>query len=302
MDIDLVRLNLNQNSINILNGIISIIMFGVALNLKVSDFIQLLKKPISLISGVLGFYLIFPLLTYAMILAMDLRPSLALGLVVVAACPAGNLANIFTNLSRGNTALSVGLVSLTTLLSTISIPFTLMLLGSNVEGAGGILTEIKLDTVEIFKGVFFMLAIPLIIGMTVASYFPKFSEKAHKILNKVSFLFLILFVAGALSANFDHFLNYFFEILQLVLLQTFIALLLGFILGTFISKDHKSALALSYFMGVRNTALGLLLVFQFFGGLGGMALVVAFYGISQITIGILLGQIWKKINIQKEAV
>lgn len=302
MDIDLVRLNLNQNSINILNGIISIIMFGVALNLRVSDFIHLLKKPTALITGTIGFYLIFPIITYLMISSLDLRPSLALGLVVVAACPAGNLANIFTNLSKGNTALSVGLVSLTTLLSTISIPFILMILGQNVEGANGILTEIKLDTVEIFKGVFFMLAIPLILGMAVAKFFPQFSQKAHKILNKVSFLVLILFVLGALSANFDHFLNYFFEILQLVLLQTFLALSLGFFLGIFISKDYRNALALSYFMGVRNTALGLLLVFQFFGGLGGMALIVAFYGISQITIGIVLGQIWKRFYIQKEAI
>jgi BASS family bile acid:Na+ symporter len=301
MDIDLVRLNLNQNSINVLNGIIAIIMFGVALNLRFSDFTQLFKKPGPFLIGLLGYYLIFPLLTLGIVILMAPRPSMALGLVLVASCPSGNLANVFTNLCKGNTALTVGLVSFTTLLSTLSIPFLLLVVGKNVQGAQSLMADIKLDSLEMFKGVFFLLAIPLFLGMISAKMQPLLSQKIHKFLNKASFIVLIIFVLGALFANFQHFLDYFFVIMGVVLVHTAMAIGLGLLLGRLISKDHRNIIALSFFMGVRNTALGLALVFQFFGGLGGMALIVAFYGIAQISIGMLLTQFWKRIYKQKEA-
>lgn len=299
MDIDLVRLNLNQTSINILNVIIAIIMFGVALNLSISDFTRLFKKPIPFLTGLLGFYVIFPALTLGLIQVLNLRPSIALGLILIAACPSGNLANVFTNLSKGNTALTVGLVSITTILSTMTLPFILFFFGKNISGAPALLTEINIDAWEMFYGIFLMLGTPLASGMIISQRFPNFSKRAYEILNKVSFIFLIVFVVAAFVANFNHFINYFNVILGVVFLQSFLGFGLGFLLGYFSSKELPNALGLSYFMGTRNTALGLAIVFQFFAGLGGMALIVAFYGVSQITLGILSSQLLKKLSIKR---
>jgi BASS family bile acid:Na+ symporter len=296
MDIDLVRLNLNQSSMNILKVIIAIIMYGVALDLKFDDFFNMLKKPKAFITGTLGHYLLFPALAFLLILTINMKPSMALGFVMIAACPGGNISNVMTSLSKGNTALSVGISSFTTIVSMLATPFYLLFLGKYIPGADKLLTEIKLDTWEVFEGVFIILGIPLILGMSSRKLRPDLALKGHKLLGKLSFAFLILFVLGALSANFKFFLDYADKILGLVLVLNLLALSLAFITGKLTNLNRSDINALSYSMGLRNTALGLALVFQFFQGLGGMALVVAFYGLVQIGLGILMTHIWKRFQ------
>jgi len=297
MDIDLVRLNLNQSSMNVLKVIIAIIMYGVGLDLKFDDFFNMLKKPKAFLTGTLGHYLLFPALAFLLILIIEMKPSMALGFVMIAACPGGNISNVMTSLSKGNTALSVGISSFTTIVSMLATPFYLLFLGKYIPGADKLLTEIKLDTWDVFEGVFIILGIPLILGMTSRKLRPDFALKGHKLLGKLSFAFLILFVLGALSANFKFFLEYADKILGLVLILNLLALSLAFITGKATKLNRSDINALSYSMGLRNTALGLALVFQFFQGLGGMALVVAFYGLVQIGLGILMTHIWKRFNL-----
>lgn len=299
MDIDLVRLNLNQSSMNVLKIIIAIIMYGVALDLKFDDFLKMLKKPKAFIAGTLGHYLLFPTLAFLLILIIDMKPSMALGFIMVAACPGGNISNVMTSLSKGNTALSVSISSFTTILSMLATPFYLLFLGKYIPGADKLLTEIKLETWDVFEGVFIILGLPLLLGMITRKLRPDLALKGHKLLGKLSFVFLILFVLGALSANFKFFIDYANMILGLVLSLNLLALILAFIMGKISNLDRSDVNALSYSMGVRNTALGLALVFQFFQGLGGMAMVVAFYGLIQVGLGILMTHLWKRLSLNE---
>jgi bile acid:Na+ symporter, BASS family len=298
MDIDAVRLNLNSGSMITLKVIIGIIMFGVALQLKPSDFIQLLKQPKAFLLGIIGHWVLMPLLTWALVMCLDLKPSIALGLVLVAASPGGNLSNVFTSLAGGNTALTVGLTSATTLSSLFLTPFLLVLLGHQVPGAEALLTEIKLDLWEVFEGVFLVLGIPLGLGMLVGRTFPSFSVRAHRVLAKVSFAFLIVFVVGAFAANYQHFLNYYQSIVGLSVLHAGLGFCLGLALGKVFRLSNRDTVGLILTQGVRNTALSLALVFQFFQGLGGMAMIVAFWGVTQIVFGIILSLLFKKMTFK----
>lgn len=298
MDIDLVRLNLNQNSINVLKVIIGLIMFGVALDLKIEDFRGLSKNLKSLVAGLAGHYLIFPALTYIMILVLGLRPSIALGLSMVAICPAGNLANLFTNNAKGNTAISVGITSVTTLLAMFTMPISLMMLGRFIPGAEPLLTEIKIDSFEMLEGVFIIMGIPLIAGMTLTKFKESLAQKLKKILGKLSFVFLLFFIVGALAANFQHFIDYIHMIVAVVLLHNVLALATGLLISKITQLETFDTKGIVFPICVKNTALGLALVFQFFQGMGGMALIVAWWGITQITMGIITSTYYKKKSLK----
>jgi len=293
MDIDLVQLNFDQKSLVILQVIIGIMMFGIALNLQISDFLDLLKKPKELILGLFSHFLIFPLLTIALIYVMQPRASIALGLIVVASCPGGNLSNVFTNLTKGNTALSIGLTSLTTLIASITTPIYLLSLGGMIPQASEILTRVELNPIEVISGIFLILGLPLFLGIISKKNFPLFSIKAHKVLNKFSFLFLVIFIIGALVANFQIFLDNIGSIVIIVLLHNLLAFFIGFSFDKFILKDKRKGIALLFNGAIRNTALGLAIVFQFFQGLGGMAIIVAWWGVSQITLSLLVSRLLK---------
>jgi len=299
MDIDLVRLNLNQNGMTVLKIIIALIMYGVALNLKVEDFRALIKNPRGLAAGFLTQLVLFPLIAYGLILLTDVRPSIALGLIMIAACPSGNLANLVTSLGKGNVALSVGLTSSATILAMGVTPFILLFLGKLVPGAGALLSEIHIGTGEMLEGVFILLGIPMILGMVTAKLFPIFSEKFQRIMNKVSVVFLLVFILGALIANYHHFLAFFHMIVGIVFALNLSVILGAYFVAKLMGLSEYDARAVTTTMGIKNSALGLAMVFQFFQGMGGMAMIVAWWGISQITFGLVAVKFWKWIDARR---
>ena len=299
MDIDLVRLNLNENSMNILKLIIALIMYGVALDLKISDFKTLFKNPLGLAGGFIAQYILFPILVMTIIYFTDVRPSIALGLIMIAACPSGNLANLITSLSKGNVALSVGLTSTTTLLSMVTMPFIFFFLGSRVSGASALLSEIHINSKEMLEGVFILLGIPMLSGMITAKFFPTFGQKLQKIMSKISMIFLLIFIVGALAANYQHFLAYFHMIVGVVFVLNVLVIFGGYFISRLMGLTEYDARSITVVMGVKNSALGLAMVFQFFQGMGGMAMIVAWWGISQISLSLLAVKVWKYLDTKK---
>ncbi len=296
MDIDLIKLNLNTNSLIILKLIISCIMFGVALDIQKDDFKNLIKNPKNLFLGLSFQFLFFPLFTYLLILIFPLKVSIALGLMMVATCPAGNLANLFTSMSQGNIALSVGLTSISTILSVFCMSSLLFFWGSHIPNAHNTLTMIHVSPKEMFEGVFLLLAVPLFLGILFVHYFPNVSQKIKKIMKKISFLFLLFFIVGALSANYKYFFAYFHLIVGITLLHNLIAFGGSYCLASVLRLNHYDKKGIVFSSGIKNTALGLALVFQFFQGLGGMAMIVAWWGVSQMITGLVLTKIFHKIK------
>ena len=299
MDIDLVKLNLNQQSLSLLKVIIGLIMFGVSLDLRVDDFKQVFKSPKSLFAGFLSQFIFFPLFTFLLVRFVEIKPSIALGLIMIAACPGGSMSNLMTSLAKGNVALSVGLTSISTLLSMITTPFLLMFIGDKLPGVANLLTQIHVDRGEMLEGVFIILGVPLVIGMLFAHYKPELSKKLQKFMNKFSVIVLAVFIVGALSANFTHFMTYFHTILITVLIHNVLAFSAGLLASKLMRLSFYDTKAVIIEVAVKNSGLGLALVFQFFGGLGGMAMITAWWGISQMVSGLALIQIWKMKETKK---
>ena len=129
-DIDSIKINFSTDALWMLNIALAIIMFGVSLDIKIEDFKRLLNNPKIVLVGVVSQFILLPLLTYLAIKIIQPHPSFALGMMMVAACPGGNVSNFFSKMAKGNAALSVSLTAFATLICIFMTPFNLHLWGS----------------------------------------------------------------------------------------------------------------------------------------------------------------------------
>ena len=292
--IDSIHLNFNNDSILVLNLCLAIIMYGVALDLKVSDFKRILSLPKPVLVGVFSQFFALPAITFLLIIIIKPMPSIALGMMMVAACPGGNISNFMTHLAKGNSALSVTLTAISTLLAVVMTPINLSFWGSLYKPTQLILKAIELDPSQIFQTIALILGLPLILGMLTNAYQPNIAQSLQKFLKPLSMLIFIGFIAIAFSNNFTLFLNYFQYIIWLVLLHNALAFLTGFSLSSIFRLNEYDRKSITIETGIQNSGLGLLLIFSFFDGLGGMAIIAAFWGIWHIISGLCLGMYWSR--------
>ncbi|NCC84392.1 MAG: bile acid:sodium symporter family protein, partial [Clostridia bacterium] len=178
--LDSVQLNFNQESINLMNIAIAFIMFGVALSIRPKHFRALALSPKPVVLGAIAQYVLLPALTFLLVLILRPSTAVALGMILVAACPGGNVSNLISSISRSNVTLSVSLTAITTVMSLFMTPFNFAFWGSLYAKHSPLLVPISIDPVEMFRTVFLILGIPVILGMTVGMKFPKFVRKVEK--------------------------------------------------------------------------------------------------------------------------
>lgn len=292
--IDSVRINFDNDSLWLLNICLAIIMYGVALDIKISDFKRLYSMPKPALIGIISQFILLPALTFLLVVIIKPIPSIALGMILVAACPGGNISNFMSHLAKGNTALSVTLTAFATLVAIFMTPLNLSIWGSLYAPTNEILKEVSLDPMKLFETIAMILGIPLIMGMVTQKIAPILAEKMQKILKPLSMLIFIAFVVIAFSNNLDIFLDYFQYIVWIVLFHNAIAFLSGFTLSRVAKLDIRDTRSITIETGIQNSGLGLLLIFAFFDGLGGMAITAAWWGIWHIVSGMTLGFLWSK--------
>ena len=295
-NLDSLKINFDTEGLWVLNITLALIMFGVALGISFSDFKRLFKNPKILLTGIISQFLLLPFVTFLFIKLVNPMPSIALGMMMVAACPGGNISNFMTQMAKGNTALSVSLTAFATLISLVMTPFNLHFWGNLYAPTAEILQTVKLNPFELVKLVSLILGVPLILGMWVRKYKPNLADKLSKVLKPVSLFIFMLFIVIAFYENFDIFINYVHYVLVLVIAHNILALLTGFYFAKAMRLSYKNQKTLSIETGIQNSGLGLLLIFSFFDGLGGMALLVAFWAIWDIFSGIALATYWSKKN------
>ena len=292
ISIDTIKINFDTEALWILNIALAVIMFGVALSIKLTDFKRLLQKPKLLLVGVFSQFFLLPALTFVAILIIKPHPSFALGMMMIAACPGGNVSNFFSKMAGGNAALSVSLTAFATLICIIMTPFNLQFWGSLYEPTNAILETVALNWVDLLKLVSLILGIPLFFGMLIKHYYSEMADKIEKVLKPVSMLVFILLIFIALSQNLEVFTNHIHHVIFLVVLHNIFAYILGFYTAKTFGLNIQDTKTIAMETGIQNGGLGLLLIFGFFDGLGGMALLAAFWGIWDVFSGILLATYW----------
>jgi bile acid:Na+ symporter, BASS family len=292
--IDAIRLNFSPESLMLLNAILAIVMFSIALDLKPSDFRALARTPKALLTGMASQFVVLPVLTYLMLLLSNPQPSIALGLILVAACPGGNISNFITHRAGGNAALSVSMTGIATVAAIVMTPFNVAFWGNLYEPTRAILKQTALDPVSIAITVFFMLILPLILGIVVNVRRPDLAARIRRTMQRISMAIFIGFIVLALAANWSFFLSYAGAVAGLVVVHNALALSGGYLTATVMKLSDYDRRAITIETGIQNSGLGLVLIFAFFGGLGGMAVAAAFWGVWHAVSGLALASIWSR--------
>jgi BASS family bile acid:Na+ symporter len=275
-------------------------MFGVALSIKPEHFYQLKNQKKALLTGLASQYLLLPFLTYVLILILTPSPGIALGMILVAACPGGNVSNFFTLLSRGNVALSVTLTAFSSLLAFVITPANFFF-WSSLAGYKSLLRSFEIDFMDLFINMILILLLPLVLGMLANRFFPKASEKISKPVRTTSILILIGFIVVTLYFNATAFRDYILMVFWLVVIHNGLALLSGYGLSWLLKNDNKVHRAVAIETGIQNSGLALVLIFTFFNGNGYMALMAAWWGVWHLVSGFIFAYMFQRKSIQQPA-
>lgn len=296
--LDSIRLNFSSDSLLLLNFTLAFIMFGIALELKLERFKHVMLFPKSTILGVAAQFLIMPFLTLLLVLAINPSPGVALGMILVAACPGGNISNFMTANARGNTELSVSLTAIADLSSIIMTPLNFAFWGgiyaSFYAKASHMIIPVEIDFIEMMKTMVLLLGIPLVLGMTFSSYFPLITKKIIKPIKILSLIIFAGYVIIALASNIEYLLDYIYIILLIVLIHNALALTTGYSIARIFKLKSRDVRTITIETGIQNSGLALVLIFNpnLFDGLGGMAFIAAVWGIWHIISGLIISSIW----------
>lgn len=293
-DLDQVKIHFDTSTLWIMNMALALVMFGVALGISVEDFKNLMKHPKLVGLGILSQFVLLPLVTFILVVLISPKPSIALGMMMVAACPGGNISNFMTHLAKGNTALSVSLTAFATFLAIVFTPFNFQFYGSLYAPTSSLLKAVELDPLELVKLVILILGVPLSLGMSLRVFNVVLAQKLSRLLKPISIVVFIVFIAVAFYHNLDIFKGYIHNVLWIGILHNIIAIGLGIGVAMLFKLSSKNLKTLAIETGIQNSGLGLLLIFTFFEGLGGMAIIAAFWGIWHIISGLLLATYWSK--------
>lgn len=297
-ELDAVRLHLSDQSLLILQICLGLVMFGVALDLRISYFRLLFRSPRSVWVGFASQFLLLPALTFLLVYLWQPHPSLALGMIIVAACPGGNVSNFFSWWGRGDVALSVTLTAIATLGAILLTPLNFTAWSTLNPQTSELVREVSVYPLDMVKTVGLLLGIPLMAGMALRRFNPQLANRMQGYFKIFSLLFFAAFIALVFWANRDHFVDYIDEVFVLVLVHNAVALLAGYTWARTWQLDLPKIRSITIETGIQNSGLALVLIFQFFPEFGGMALIAAWWGIWHLVAGLAVAGWWSRKSIQ----
>ena len=302
--IDAIQVTVNAGGMNTINIILAFVMYGVALGIKPQIFVEVFKKPKSVLLGILCQLFLLPAFTclLAILLTGWISPMMGLGMILVAACPGGNISNFMSSLAKGNIELSVSLTAISTALAVILTPFNFWCWGSIYLHSAAVSAEIPTLVIplwDVFKTIFILLGIPLVLGILTSHYLPKVAAVLKKPLQWLSIGIFVAMVVLSFGSNLDAFLKCIKYIFLVVLVHNLLALGIGFGVGTIGKVPYKDRRTLTIETGIQNSGLGLALMlgtslFANFPPHGGMLVITAWWGIWHIISGLTVATLFNR--------
>lgn len=291
----------SESSLLTLNVCLAFIMFGVALEIKPEHFYQLRHDRKAMITGLLGQYIILPVITVMLIFLLRPSPGIALGMLLVAACPGGNASNFFTLLAKGHVALSVTLTAIISLLAFLITPVSFFFWSSWVPGLTKSIRSFEIRFTDIFFTMPAILLLPLLAGMGFGHFLPKATRRISKPVQFLSILILVAFILVALYNNRENFINHIASVFWLVVLHNGAGLLAAYYFSRLMKNSEAVNRTVAIETGIQNSGLGLVLIFTFFDGNGSMALVAAWWGVWHLVSGFLFAYLMQRKQVVTSA-
>lgn len=273
------------NGINIINLLLSIVLFTMGTTLKVDDFINVFKNPKAITVGISAQYIIMPLMALTLASAFSLDAALTAGLILVGTVPGGTASDVITFIAKGDVALSVSLTAVSTVISPILTPIiTLLLIGN----------QIHFNPVDMFISIVEIVIIPIILGLILNYKFPNLCEKLKDYLPTISSIVICLIVAGVIGANKQAIITSSGIVILVIVLQYLIAMLLGFGIGHLAGMDKKQIITVAIELAFQNSGLSTSLAKTHFPNLSQATVPGALYSVLQNFAGSILAYAFRK--------
>lgn len=286
--LDGVRISLGPGFQSVLPVIMALIMFSVALSLRVADFVALKNRPWQFLGAAATQILVLPLATLLLVMVVNPPPSIALGMIVVACCPGGSMSNFFTHMARGDTALSVSLTATSSLLAALATPVSILFWSGLYAPTDALLDALEVDALPFIVQTTIILAVPLAAGMAIAHFRRELARRLRRPMSWLAMVLLVLVIVSSLAGNADILALGALTVMPMVILHNAMALVLGYAMGWLLRFDARGRRAMMIEIGIQNAGLGLVILLGALGGLGGAAAIIALWGVWHLLTGLTL--------------
>ena len=306
-----VIINFGDGGMLIVNLILAFVMFGVALGIRPRIFKDIIVNPKSVIVGILLQWIALPAVTFAVALSLSpwITPMIALGMILVASCPGGNISNFMSSLSKGNIELSVSMTAITTAFAPLVTPFNFFLWGSLYSHIISVKADIPTLVIPFFpmlEQILLLLGLPIFLGLVFRRYLPNLAKRISKPAQVLSILLFIAMVIASFSQNFQLFLDHIFYVFFIVMLHNACALATGYFGGRLARVSNADRRSLTVEIGIQNSGLGLILLFNphifpteiWHGHYGGMLFITAWWGIWHIISGLTVAYFFRRTPLE----
>jgi BASS family bile acid:Na+ symporter len=278
----------------ILSMVLATMVFSVALELRIEDFKRVAQTPKAVICGLIPQFLLLPVATWLVTLWLDLPPNMEAAMILVAACPGGSLSNVVTHMGRGNTALSVSISAVASIIALFATPFNFSwMIATNPETASW-LKELFIDSSGIYISLFLLLGVPLSLGLLASHRLPQLTERIRKPLGHFSLIALMLFIVAGLIKERQLLTLGLLPTLLLVVLHNASGLFFGWATSKVMGMGEKDRRAVMIEGGMQNSGLALGIIAVQFNSDLGMVTLASLWGIWHIVSGMSLAYVWRR--------
>lgn len=274
-----------------INYLLMVVMFGMGLTLKFSDFAIVFKRPKDIIIGCIAQFTIMPLLAFALGKIFGLETGLLAGVILVGTCPGGTASNVMTYLSKGDVALSVGMTSVNTLLAPFLTPAITYLL---------LKTSVTVDVMSMFLSIIKVVIVPIALGFIINKFWGKYTEKVSDVLPLISVTAITLIVAAVVSHNSERILQTGAIVFAVVILHNILGYAVGFALGHILKLPMPKKKALSIEIGMQNSGLATSLAGSAFPDLAMATVPGAIFSVWHNISGALLANLFRRFEDKAE--
>jgi BASS family bile acid:Na+ symporter len=278
----------------ILSLVLATMVFSVALELKVSDFTRVAQTPRAVLCGLIPQFVLLPVATWLVTLALDLPPNIEAAMLLVAACPGGSLSNVVTHQGRGNTALSVSISAVASVLALFLTPFNFTWMMATNPATASWMRALAIDPSDILLSLLVLLALPMTLGLALGHYQPGLTEKIRKPLGNFSLLALLAFIAIGLVRQRELLNLQILPQLVIVVLHNALGLVLGWLCALAFRVDERDMRAIVIEGGMQNSGLALGIIAVQFNADLGMVIIASLWGIWHIVSGMSLAVLWRR--------
>jgi BASS family bile acid:Na+ symporter len=278
----------------ILSLVLATMVFSVALELRVDDFRRVASTPRAVVCGLVPQFVLLPGATWLATLALELPPNIEAAMILVASCPGGSLSNVVTHLGRGNTALSVSISAVASVMALVLTPFNFTWMVSTNPATASWLRTLDIDPSGIWWSLLALLALPMTLGLLMGHYQPALTQTLRKPLGRFSVGALLLFIALGLVRERELLTAQIVPQLAIVILHNALGLSLGWFSALAFRVAERDRRAVVIEGGMQNSGLALGIIAVQFNADLGMVIIASLWGIWHIVSGLSLAWMWRR--------